>query len=178
MTVTAHCAESPLRPVVADMTAAPVPTAETNPFSDTVATLSSEDVHVTLSVASGGVTVAERVEVSPTLSVRDVLSSEIPVALISATSTSHSALKKPMVAVMTALPRALPVTTPSETVATDSSEELQTTPAALAAGSADTCRVRVLLRPSTALVLSSDTLLMNPAFFRLIVTSLSTLREE
>ena len=62
-TVTVHSAFT--LPAVAVITAVPALTPVTTPSADTVATLSSLEVHTTVSVVSDGVTVAVKVTVLP-----------------------------------------------------------------------------------------------------------------
>ena len=124
VTVTAHSAVLP--PHFAIIVALPALMAVTLPLS-TLATDSSEDDHATvLSVASSGLTVAVSVAVSPTAKDSVVLSS-----VTDSTSTEiftvHSAMQEPDFAVIIAIPDFLAVTLPSDTVATDTSEDPQTT---------------------------------------------------
>ena len=111
------------------MVALPLATAVTTPFASTVATFSSEVLHVTvLSAASSGrtVTLSARVA-SLAVRVASDLSRLTSVTAI-ATVTSQVAEKPPAVAVMVALPLATAVTTPfSSTVATSAFEVLHVT---------------------------------------------------
>ena len=124
VTVTAHSAVLP--PHLAVIVALPDLTAVTLP-SATLATDSSEDAHATfLSDASSGFTVAVNVAVSPTAKERAVLSS-----VTDSTSTEiftvHSAMQEPDFAVIIAVPDFFAVTLPSDTVATETSDDPQVT---------------------------------------------------
>ena len=121
-TVTLHSVLTP--PFEAVITASPSATAVTSPFALTVATDSSELLHVTLlSVASAGLTVAVSCTFSPTFSEEAVRFSSIDSTRVATTVILHSALTAPLEAVITASPSATAVTSPvALTVATDSSE--------------------------------------------------------
>ena len=126
-TVTSQVAEK--SPALAVMVALPLATAVTTPFTSTVATVSSEEVQVTvLSNASSGrtFTLSSRVA-SLAVRVASDLSSLTSVTA-TATVTLQVAVLPPAVAVMVAVPLATAVTTPfSFTVATLSSEVLHVT---------------------------------------------------
>ena len=131
--------------------------AVTRPFA-TVAIVSSEDDHTTvLSVASSGVTVAMSVSVSPSVISAVVLSRVIPVAGITFALMviSQVADTSPAFAVIVTLPALSAVTTPSLTVATVSSDDVQTTVLSVAF-SGVTVAVSVSVSPSvsSAVVLS------------------------
>ena len=120
-TVTAQVAA--LSPALAVMVAEPTFLAVTTPLL-TVATEASEVVQVTvLSVASSGLTVAERVTLSPAFKERLSASSVTSSISIGVTFTTHMSDLSPQAAVMLAWPTLRVVTTPSLTLATDSSEE-------------------------------------------------------
>ena len=124
-TVTAQVAV--LSPALAVMVAEPTFFAMTMP-SLTVATEASEVLQVTvLSVASSGLTVAVRVTVSPAF--RDVSDMSILISstLIGITFTTQDADLIPQVALTVVWPIFTAVTSPSLTVATDSSDEFQRT---------------------------------------------------
>ena len=111
-----------------------------------------------LSVASDGFTVAVRVTVSPALSDAVVLSRVTEVTSVASTVTSHVAVLSPALAVMIAAPTFFAITTPFETVAIVSSEELQVTVLSVAS-SGFTVAVKVTVSParSDAVVLSRVT---------------------
>ena len=124
-TVTAQVAA--LSPALAVMVAEPTFLAVTTP-SLTVATEASDVLQVTvLSVASSGLTVAVRVTVSPAF--RDVSDMSILISstLIGITFTTQDADLIPQVALTVVWPIFTAVTSPSLTVATDSSDEFQRT---------------------------------------------------
>ena len=124
VTVTAHSAVLP--PHFAVMVALPALTAVTLPLS-TLATDASDEVQATfLSVASSGFTVAVSCAVSPTANDRVVLS-RVTDSVLTVTVTLHSATQVPDFAVIVASPDFLAVILPSDTVATDTSDELQVT---------------------------------------------------
>ena len=104
------------------MTAAPGAIALTRPLASTVAMAVLELLHVTvLSVASAGATVAVRVRLSPSTRVAEVWLRLIPETGITFFSTVRVqvALSSPALAVMTAVPGAIALTTPlASTVAT------------------------------------------------------------
>ena len=146
-----------ISPAFAVIVALPALSAVTTP-STTVATVSSDDVHATvLSVASSGVTVAVSVSVSPSVSSAVVLSRAIPVAGITFALTviSQVAETSPDFALIVALPALNAVTTPLATVATVSSDDVQTTVLSVAF-SGVTVAVSVSVSPSviSAVVLS------------------------
>ena len=116
-----------LLPALAVIVAVPMPFAVTVPFA-TVATVSSDELHLTASVLFSGVTVAVSVAVSPFWRLSVVLESVISVAGTSfgTTVTSQVTLLSPMIAVMVAVPMPIAVTVPFSTAATDSSEDVQT----------------------------------------------------
>ena len=129
------------------MVAVPTFFAVTTPF-ETVAIVWSEELQVTvLSVASDGFTVAVRVTVSPALSDAVVLFRVTEVTSVASTVTSHVAVLSPALAVMVAVPTFFAVTTPFETVATVSSEELQVTVLSVASDGF-TVAVRVTVSPA------------------------------
>ena len=111
-----------------------------------------------LSVASDGFTVAVRVTVSPALSDAVVLFRVTEVTSVRMTVIWHVAVLLPALAVMVAVPTFFAVTTPFETVAIVSSEELQVTVLSVAS-SGFTVAVRVTVSPalSDAVVLSRVT---------------------
>ena len=118
-----------MSPAFAVMVAVPALTAVTTP-SLTVATVSSEEVHVTvLSVALSGVTVALRVVVSPTVSAAVVLSRVTfsTATTLAFTVTVQVAVCSPTVTVMVAVPSPTNVTVPAFTVATFSAEDFHVT---------------------------------------------------
>ena len=120
-TVTAQVAA--LSPALAVMVAEPTFLAVTTPLL-TVATEASEVVQVTvLSVALSGVTIALRVALSPTFKERLSASRVTSSISIGVTFTTHMADLSPQAALMLAWPTLRVVTTPSLTLATDSSEE-------------------------------------------------------
>ena len=95
------------------------------------------------------------------------------------TLTSHSALKKPSVAVTVVLPSFLPVTLPSgETDATVSSEMLQTTPPLLELGEVKATSSWVLPTPIRILSRLRTISLAKPTPFRENAASLSRITEE
>ena len=132
--------------------------------SSTFATDMSLHDHVTsLFVASSGDTVATSVSLSPTASVRELLSSFTPVTFTSAavTVTLQVAVLPPsfVVTVTVASPAAFASTLPlSSTVATSGLSELQLTLLSVAS-EGFTVAVRVLLSPTTSVrsVMSSVT---------------------
>ena len=137
------------------MVAEPTLIAVTTP-SDIVATEASEVLQVTvLSVASSGFTVAVRVTVSPTFKEALVLSRVIEATGVASTVIAQVASLSPALAVMVAVPSLMAVTTPSSTVAMDTSEVLQVTVLSVAS-SGFTVALRVTVSPTfkEALVLS------------------------
>ena len=111
-----------------------------------------------LSVASDGFTVAVRVTVSPALRDAVVLFSVTEVTSVATTVIVQVAVLLPALAVMVAVPTFFAVTTPFETVAIVSSEDVQVTVLSVAS-SGFTVAVRVTDSPalSEAVVLSSVT---------------------
>ncbi len=119
-TVTAQVADT--LPHVAVMVAFPTAIAVTLPLASTVATLSSDDFHVTvLSVVVAGLTVAISVSVSVAFRVIAVLFRVMDAAGVASTVTAQVADTLPQVAVMVVLPTDTAVTTPFATVAIVSS---------------------------------------------------------
>ena len=124
---------------------------------ETVAIVASEVVKVTvLSVASLGLTVAERVTVSPTFREAEVLLRVTLVTGVGTTVIEQVAVLSPALAVIVAVPNFLAVTTPLETVATVASDVVQVTVLSVAS-SGPIVAVRVTVSPtfSDALLLSS-----------------------
>ena len=114
-----------LSPALAVMVAVPTFFAITTPLN-TTATASSEDVQKTvLSVASSGLTLAIRVTVSPTFKDAEVLSIDIDVTDVASTNIAQDAVFSPAFAVMVAEPIFFAITTPLDTIAISSLEELQ-----------------------------------------------------
>ena len=161
--MTSHVAVKPPSFVETVITALPGDTEVTFPLS-TVTAFSFEVNHLTdLSAASAGVAVAVRVSVSPGYISNEDLLRETPVTCIadlSETVTLQLAERPPfsVVTVMMAFPGLMPVMTPSDTVATDLSEEFHETLSYAFAG--DTQAVRFFDVPveTSRAVLSSETL--------------------
>ena len=126
-TVTTQVADT--LPQVAVMVAFPTAIAVTLPFASTVATLSSDEVHVTvLSVVVTGSIVAVSVSVSVAFRVIAVLFRVMDAAGVASTVTAQVADTLPQVAVIVAFPTAIAVTLPfASTVATLSSDEVHVT---------------------------------------------------
>ena len=145
-----------LSPALAVIVAVPALTAVTLPLPSTVATLLSEDVHVTfLSVALSGATVALSFWLSPSTMLISVLSMVMPVTgtVLAATVTEHVAVLDPSeeVTVIVAEPAFTAVTLPlPSTVATVASEDFQLI-ALLVALFGATVAVKVSDPPSTRL---------------------------
>ena len=120
-----------LSPALAAMTAVPGAMALTRPLASTVAMAVLELLHVTvLSVASAGVTVAERVRLSPSTRVAEVWLRVIPETGITFFSTVRVqvALLSPALAVITAVPGVRATTLPfASTVATAGADVFHTT---------------------------------------------------
>ena len=121
--------EADTLPQEAEMVALPTAMAVTLPLASTVATLSSDEVHVTvLSVVVAGITVAVKVSLSVALRLSVVVLSVIEDAAVAFTVTAQVAFTLPQVAVIVALPTAIAVTVPlASTVATLSSDEVHVT---------------------------------------------------
>ena len=158
LTVISHPAVLPPSSVDTLMITVPALTAVTLP-SVTVATAVLLLLHITfLFVASSGVTVAVRVNSSPTSISATVLSRLTPVTAMTSVSTvtSHDAVLPPssVVTVTVVLPTANPVIFPAVTVATFVSELFQTT-ALLSAFAGETVATSVtdspILRSTTSL---------------------------
>ena len=115
---------------VAVIVAVPPATAVTTPFSSTVATSSSELLHVTVvsSVVSSGLYPTVRFTVSPTSRSSVVRSADRVIDSSGETTvTSHFAVNSPTVAVIVVVPAPTAVTTPFSTVAISSSSLLHVT---------------------------------------------------
>ena len=129
--------------------------------SATVATVSSDDVHVTVLSAPAGFTVAVNVTLSPAVT-DAVVWSNVTLSTgttAAATVISQVALWSPAVAVMVTVPSFNVVTTPSATVATVSSDDVHVTVLSVAV-SGVTVAVNVTLSPAVtdAVALSNVTL--------------------
>lgn len=151
------CTSSCFSPAVAVMVAVPSPMAVTIPSGDTVATASSEDVHVA-SPAPSGRTVAVSCMVSPLL-VKVAVAGDISTDCTSwVTVTSHVPLFPLTVAVTVVVPLLIPVTVPSDdTVAIASSDEVHVISPAVAF-SGDILAVSCFVSPHSRLMLSGETL--------------------
>ena len=131
-----------MSPALAVIVAVPILFAVTTPL-ETVATLASLVLQVTvLSVALSGLTVAESVTVSPTLSEAEVWLKVTEVTGVAVTVIAQVALLSPALAVIVAVPIFFAVTTPLLTVATEPSDVDQVTVLS-AALSGETVAVRV-----------------------------------
>ena len=125
-------AEGLLGAPIAWIVAVPLPTEVTRPADETVATVVSEDAHVTvapdISVPAASFTVTLNVTVSSMLVKVFVLGDTVTVDATWLTVTEAVALSEPEVAVIVAVPSATEVTRPaSETVATVVSDEAHET---------------------------------------------------
>ena len=126
-TVTVHDALTPLV-AVAVMIAVPLDFAVIVPSSETLATLLLEDVNVTVSGVSAGVSVAVSRSVCPTFSVTEVLFSVTDVAGTRVVISHVAVFPLVVVAVIVAVPFALAVTTPeAETEAIAGADEVHVT---------------------------------------------------
>ena len=113
-------------PAAAVMVTVPTATAVTTPSSETVATSSLLEVHVrVLSAALSGPTVAVMAAVSPGLRVTSVTSNSIRLTGTGFTITSQVASMSPHATVIVATPSPTAVSTPSSTVTTASSLDVQ-----------------------------------------------------
>ena len=148
--------------VVAEMLAVPAPTAVTTPLL-TVATVASLEDQFTTWEAPEGMTVADRVAVSPFSMLSELELRTTPVAFTSEdpeTVTLHVSVFLPssVVTVIVASPTDTAVTFPLETVATEALLVDQVT-FLLVASEGETVATRVLVPPTSRfrLVLSKDT---------------------
>ena len=112
---------------VAVIVVVPLPTEVTRPADETVATVVSEDAHVTvapdISVPASSFTVTLNVTVSPMVVKVFVLGDTVTVDATWLTVTDAVALSEPDVAVIVAVPSATEVTRPAvDTVATDAAD--------------------------------------------------------
>ena len=144
-TVTEQDAISPLE-VVATITAIPSAFATTTPFS-TVATLSSEDVHIMLlSVVSVGEKIAVKVSLLPLIRERLFLFRLTPDARTLTVTSQVAVLPFAVVTVMVAVPTPTAVTVPFVTIATFVLEDAQVKVLSVVSAGA-TVAVKVSLPP-------------------------------
>ena len=165
-------------PALAVIVTVPIFLAVTTPL-ETVATVASDVVQVTvLSVASLGLTVAERVAVSPTFKEADC---KLRVMLPTGADTTvieQVAVLFPALAVIVAVPIFLAETTPLETFATVASELLQETVLSIASTGPTVAlrvtdsptvrdadrRVRVMLLTGVGITVIEQVAVLSPAF--------------